>query len=185
MDFSRLHLLSPLFYREAALPFGNPLDGLPDTSGALDFEEPFPETLFHFEITRSRAFAIDAGEDGYLGPLIAAGTIDGIKSSSGNSGNSGNSCNRDYLRRAALPPLYAKNPQYNRLLELPAGEYFFVQVRENLGAKEFVEMAVELQKEGLWERIPLGKTVYFRILWEDGAPVFQVLRPIEMHTRVS
>ncbi|MDR0402285.1 MAG: hypothetical protein LBH35_01705, partial [Treponema sp.] len=64
-------------------------------------------------------------------------------------------------------------------LELPAGEYFFTQMRRKIGAAGFIGLALELQKEGLWRRLRLGTTVYFRTLWEDGAPVFQALRPIE------
>jgi hypothetical protein len=157
MDCSRLHLLSPLFYREIAAappgqdsslqgtdPFAGEFFGLPDNSSGL---EPFPEMLFHFRINPSRAFVIDAGGEDYLGPLIAAGK--------------------------AVEPNGAKDG-----LELPAGEYFFTQIREKSDKETFVEMALELQKEGLWERLPLGETVYFRTLWEDGAPVSQVLRPI-------
>jgi hypothetical protein len=136
MDCSRLHLLSPIFYRETApLP-----PGLPDDSQS---PEPFPETLFHFRINHSGAFTIEPDRKDYLGSLIAAGQAD-----------------------------------TNGSLELPAGTYFFTQVREKLDPGAFIELALELQKEGLWERLRLGKTVYFRTLWEDGAVVSQVLRPI-------
>jgi hypothetical protein len=128
--------LSPIFYREIAFP-----PGLPDDSQS---PEPFPETLFHFRINRSVAFAIETDGKDYLGSLIAAGRVD-----------------------------------TNGGMELPAGEYFFTQVREKLDTGAFIELALELQKEGLWERVRLGKTVYFRTLWEDGAQVSQVLRPTE------
>jgi hypothetical protein len=84
-----------------------------------------------------------------------------------------------------LGPLIASGKaegDYRGGLELPAGEYFFTQKREPLGKEAFVEMAVELQKQGLWERIRLGKTVYLRTLWEDSAQVSQVLRPIVRET---
>jgi hypothetical protein len=149
MNCSRLHLLSPLLYREITpLPsgrgefFGPPAAGQAgpgDSSGP----EPFPETLFHFRINRSRAFAMEADGNDYLESLIAAGQADA-----------------------------------NGGLELPAGEYFFTQIREKLDGEAFVGMALELQKEGLWERLRLAETVYFRTLWEDGAPVSQILRPL-------
>jgi hypothetical protein len=81
---------------------------------------------------------------------------------------------KDYLESL----IAAGQADTNGDLELPAGEYFFAQTREKTGAEAFVRMAVELQKEGLWERVRLEETVYFRTLWEDGARVSQVLRPV-------
>jgi hypothetical protein len=155
MDYSRLHLLSPILYREITLlPPGRELS-FKEIPGLFTGElfgppgnplspEPFPETLFHFRITRSGAFAIEPDGKNYLESLIAAGQAD-----------------------------------TNGGLELPAGKYFFTQVRERLDTGAFIELALELQKEGLWERIRLEKTVYFRTLWEDGAQVSQVLRPVQ------
>ncbi|MDR2144786.1 MAG: hypothetical protein LBP29_10500 [Treponema sp.] len=154
MDCSRLHLFSPILYREIALVpsrrdssfweipglFTGEFFGLPDNPLS---PEPFPEMLFHFRINRSGAFAMEADGKDYLEFLVAAGRADA-----------------------------------NGGLELPAGEYFFTQAREKLDTKAFIELAMELQKEGLWERVRLGETVYFRILWEDGAQVSQVLRPL-------
>jgi hypothetical protein len=62
-------------------------------------------------------------------------------------------------------------------LELPAGRYLFAQRREVLGPEAFVEMAVELQKDGLWERLELEDRLYLRRLFEDGKRVSQVFRP--------
>jgi hypothetical protein len=155
MNCSRLHLLSPIFYREIALPppdqdssfreisrlFTGEFFGLPDDSLS---PEPFPEMLIHFRINRSGAFAVETDGKDYLESPISAGQAD-----------------------------------TNGSLELPAGEYFFTQVREKLDTGAFIELALELQKEGLWERVRLKETVYFRTLWEDGARVSQVLRPVQ------
>jgi hypothetical protein len=38
-------------------------------------------------------------------------------------------------------------------------------------------MAIEQQKDGLWERLKPGNRLYLRILSEDGSPVTQLFRP--------
>jgi hypothetical protein len=63
-------------------------------------------------------------------------------------------------------------------LEIPAGEYLFAQIREALDLEGSVLLAVEVQKEGLWERFSLEAALYFRYLFEDGKPVTQVFRPL-------
>jgi hypothetical protein len=62
-------------------------------------------------------------------------------------------------------------------LELPAGHYLFAQQREILDREAFIGMAVELQKDGLWERLELGDRLYLRYLSEDGKAVTQAFRP--------
>ena len=62
---------------------------------------------------------------------------------------------------------------------LPAGTYLFMQKRsENpLNQPEWLEMAIEQHKDGLWERHNPGNLLYVRFLTEDGASVTQVFRP--------
>jgi hypothetical protein len=140
VDFTKLRLLSPLYYQSVEA-----------SARALNRACGGHEALFQFEISPAQAFAIEPDSSAYLGPLIAAG-IGAATDAAG-------------------------------ALILPAGAYFFTQTRSagQYGAHEIAglctEMAVELQKEGLWERLKLEKTVYFRALWEDGAQVFQALRP--------
>ena len=62
-------------------------------------------------------------------------------------------------------------------VELPSGRYLFAQQREALGREAFIETAVELQKDGLWERLKLEDRLYLRYLSEDGKRVTQVFRP--------
>ncbi len=62
--------------------------------------------------------------------------------------------------------------------ELPLGKYFFSQVREILDEAGSAELAVEVQKEALWERRKLGDKVYLRYLYEHGSPVTQIFREL-------
>jgi len=63
------------------------------------------------------------------------------------------------------------------LLELPVGDYLFAQEREVLGRDEIIAAAVEIQAEGLWQRLEPGNRLYLRYLFEDGCPVTQLFRP--------
>jgi hypothetical protein len=149
VNFTKLRLISSLYY----LPF-DPCSGNV-FARALDSGER--EALFWYEIRAAQACSIEPDSGAYLGPLIAAG----------NAAAAGNSVNESPANAALI---------------LPAGGYLFTQVRNgpheaDKAASLCVELAVELQKEGLWERLTLGNTVYFRTLWEDGARVFQALRP--------
>jgi hypothetical protein len=69
------------------------------------------------------------------------------------------------------PPINAENPV------LPAGLYMFSQMRKRLRNDEVLEMAVEIQKEALWQRLLPEPRLYLRYLYEDGRDVTQVFRP--------
>ena len=61
--------------------------------------------------------------------------------------------------------------------QIPKGNYLFAQRREILNKDEIIAMAVEIQMEGLWQRLkPLNK-LYLRYLFEDGSWVTQLYRP--------
>jgi hypothetical protein len=60
---------------------------------------------------------------------------------------------------------------------LPAGQYMFSQIRRLLSKDEILEMAVEIQKEALWQRLIPEPRLYLRYLYEDGRGVTQVFRP--------
>ncbi len=85
-------------------------------------------------------------------------------------------------------------------ITLPAGKYLFVQRRANVGCnapqpptsvsegensqnnspldmKEWLDLAVEQQKDALWERHKPANILYVRFLFEDGGQVTQVIRP--------
>ncbi|GHU59786.1 hypothetical protein FACS189444_5710 [Spirochaetia bacterium] len=115
------------------------------------------ETLFQFELNPDQYLSIEPDIDQYLGALIASGSLAASSLAASNlaaSSRAGNS------------------------LELPAGEYLFAQIREALDREESVLLAVEVQKDGLWERFSLGSGLYVRYLFEDGKPVTQVFRPL-------
>jgi hypothetical protein len=61
---------------------------------------------------------------------------------------------------------------------LLAGLYLFTQKRKILDREECIEMAIEQQKDGLWERLRLGNRLYIRCLFEDGSAVTQFFRPV-------
>jgi len=60
---------------------------------------------------------------------------------------------------------------------LPEGNYIFAQKREILSRDEIIDMAVEIQAEGLWQRLKPGKMLYLRYLFEDSKSVTQLYRP--------
>jgi hypothetical protein len=60
---------------------------------------------------------------------------------------------------------------------LPAGLYMFSQMRQMLCKDEILEMAVEIQKEALWQRLIPEPRLYLRYLYEDGRGVTQIFRP--------
>ena len=65
-------------------------------------------------------------------------------------------------------------------VDLPAGHYLFVQKRAcvPLGPEEWLDLAIEQQKDGLWERNKLENRLYVRYLFEDGRFVTQLFRPV-------
>jgi len=60
---------------------------------------------------------------------------------------------------------------------LPEGNYLFAQKRAILSRDEIIDMAAEIQAEGLWQRLKPGKTLYLRYLFEDSKAVTQLFRP--------
>jgi hypothetical protein len=114
----------------------------------LDPAAPGEEMLACFSIDPSQQFSIEPVEEGYLGELIAVG------------------------KRGASPEDRAS------FLELPAGNYFFCQIREAADRRTITGMALELQKEALWQRCKPEPRLYLRRLYEEGGPVTQLFRPL-------
>jgi hypothetical protein len=120
---------------------------------------PFPpgdatsgELLFCFALDEAQAHSIEPDPASFLGPLLAAGRSAG---SSGHDEGDGET------------------------LELPRGHYLFAQERRDrpLEKDEVILMAIEVQKDGLWERLTLEGRLYLRYLHEDGSAVTQIFRP--------
>ena len=63
---------------------------------------------------------------------------------------------------------------------LPQGTYLLVQRRSDRlqNRSEWLDMAIEKQKDGLWERKKLGSLLYVRYLFEDEQFVTQVFRQV-------
>jgi len=114
----------------------------------LPADEAAPELLFCFEIDREQAGRIDPEVDRFLGELVFSGKGNGKQGK----------------------------------IQLPAGLYVFTQQRQTEGSQalnreECVSMAIEQQKDGMWERLHLESRLYIRCLFEDGSPVIQLFRP--------
>ena len=61
--------------------------------------------------------------------------------------------------------------------EIPKGDYLFAQKKKILNREEIISLAVEIQQEGLWQRLAPGVKLYLRFLYEDGNWVTQLFRP--------
>jgi hypothetical protein len=112
------------------------------------------ETLFRMALDPSQSRNFEPDRRAFPGRLAAAGK--------------------------ALPPKEAERQtgEPARLFELPAGTYLFTQVREPADTETLIDMIIEAQQEGLWERLSLDDRLYIRYLCEDGKTVTQVFRPV-------
>jgi len=77
-------------------------------------------------------------------------------------------------------PYLAQNASNSNVITLPAKKYLFSQYRaaEPLNREEWLNAAIEQQKDGLWERNKPENTLYIRYLYEDGMFVTQLFRPL-------
>ena len=105
------------------------------------------EWLFCFELNPEQAGRIDPAADCFLGDLVFSGR------------------GSDH------------HPDQQGNVRLDAGLYLFTQQRQTLDRGECIALAIEQQKDGLWERLRLGNRLYIRCLFEDGSPVTQLFRP--------
>jgi hypothetical protein len=109
------------------------------------------EILFCFELDPEQSRGIEPDPDRLLGPLIFAGIAD--------------------------PDRTLPAPDSAETARLPAGLYLFIQKREVLNREGCIDLAVEQQKDGLWERLKPENRLYVRYLFEDSSPVTQLFRP--------
>jgi hypothetical protein len=128
-----------------------------ETPGLDAFDCPSPgetsaEFLFCFELDEGQAQSIEPQREKFLGRLVFSGKNE-------KNENQG-------------------NPACKASLELPAGLYLFTQWRGVLDREECIALAIEQQKDGLWEKIKLGNRLFIRLLYEDGSHVTQLFRPI-------
>ncbi|MDR2257825.1 MAG: hypothetical protein LBE14_01610 [Treponema sp.] len=118
-----------------------------DGHGAPSAPAAGDDRLFCFETGAGQGGSIEPDPDLFLGPLIFSG-------------------------RTAKDAGHTGEPR-----ELPAGKYLFAQERRILNRDECIFMAIETQKDGLWERLEPESRLYLRFLTEDGRGVTQVFRP--------
>jgi hypothetical protein len=109
------------------------------------------ERLFCFELDPEESLSIEPRRERFLGPLILSG--------------SGPVQETDLRAESGI-------------IQLAAGVYLFTQKREVLDREACIDMAIEQQKDGLWERYKLQNRLYIRRLFEDSSPVTQIFRPI-------
>jgi hypothetical protein len=123
--------------------------GLDPFGSAAGEGEASRELLFCFEVDGEQAGRIDPEAERFLGELVFSGMADAEQGGA----------------------------QPNTLI-LPAGLYLFAQRRRFLGREECIGLAMEQQKDGLWERHRLDSRLYIRRLFEDSSEVTQIFRPL-------
>jgi hypothetical protein len=113
------------------------------------------ETLLCYEVNPVQGGSIEPDRDRFLGRLLFIGE-----------------------KTAETPGGSGKKTE--ELVSLPQGDYLFMQCRSDavLTRDEWLDLAIEQQKDGLWERNKTGNILYIRFLFEDGAFVTQVFRAI-------
>jgi len=122
-------------------------------------ESPKDELLFCYKLNLRQSKSIEPDKELLLDSLEFAG--------------------RPAENTAAPPqPQETAPPQ---MVSLPQGVYLFTQQRSEkpLNQSEWLDLAIEQQKDGLWERDNPKAVLYVRFLYEDKAFVTQVFRQIE------
>jgi len=146
-----LDLRSPLFYKKINfLPFFLKIEQIPCPGIENSPCQPDEEILLCCELNPAQSRSIEPQTEHFLERLVFIGQT-------------------------------AKDAQQGETVSLPAGHYLFAQRRceAHLGQDEWLDMAIEQQKDGLWERNKLKALLYVRFLQEDGAFVTQVFREVE------
>jgi len=109
------------------------------------------EILLCYGLNPAQSRSIEPDRDLFLGSLVFAGR------------KTGDSCK---LQEGAV--------------ELPTGNYLFTQRRSGqispINTDEWLDLAVEQQKDGLWERYKPENRLFVRFLFEDGSLVTQLFR---------
>ena len=127
----------------------SPLYFIPQTDAdPFGYREENGEMIFYFELDEGQYQNIEPDKDKLLGNPVFGGKSAGDLPEGGEG-----------------------------LRELPQGNYLFAQKREILSSREIIDIAVEIQQEGLWQRLQMGKGLYLRYLFEDGQGVTQLFRP--------
>jgi hypothetical protein len=143
----KLELLAPLFYTE-----DRNLEPFRPPEGA-------EETLFCFEIDGLEGRSIEPDPSAFPGTLRFGGRA--VPAAG------------ETIPGGGLPPARERKGY----VTLPKDRYLFVQTEGVLDRQHFAETAVEMQKDGLWERLEPENRIYLRYLFEDGRRASQIFRP--------
>ena len=135
--------------------------GLDPFNTAIGEDNHLRELLFCFSLNEEQAGRIEPEAGCFLGELVFSGAE--YRPSSPAADSEGNNNGPENPKAAPL--------------KLPAGLYLFIQRRRMLSREECVDLAIEQQKDGLWERLRLENRLYIRRLFEDGGEVTQLFRP--------
>jgi len=113
------------------------------------------ETILCYEVNPIQGSSIEPDRERFLGKLLFIG------------------------EKAAETPS-GEAEKTKEFVSLPQGDYLFMQCRSDavLTSDEWLDLAIEQQKDGLWERNKPGALLYVRFLFEDGAFVTQVFRTV-------
>jgi hypothetical protein len=145
-----LRLASPLFYQRD------------DSLDPFSYTGASGELIFAWSIPAAEALSIEPGADRFLERMFFAGRAGPVPGTGTPGTDEGTDGTGD-----------------GPLLELPRGLYFFSQIREILGREASLDLAIEVQKEALWQRFVPEPRFYLRRLFEDGKGVTQILRPLK------
>ena len=155
MEILRLNLSSPLYYTPA--PNADPFASA-DERGAAS------ERLFCFELDETQYLNIEPDRNTLLGTLIFSGQATNVRGAGGRMTDIQGTGAKKADAIASVPGL-------------PAGNYLFAQERKLLKKDDIITMAIEIQMEGLWQRLRLEDKLYLRYLFEDNSDVTQLFRP--------
>ena len=143
--------LTPLTHLDIRAPLSYSKAAGVSLCGGLNIHEN-EDFLLCYEINSAQSHSIEPDREQFLGSLVFIG------------------------QKTVEKPA---ETQIDTLI-LPAGNYLFNQCRagQTLNQDEWLDIAIEQQKDSLWERYKPGNLLYVRFLCEDGAFVTQVFRPV-------
>jgi len=153
----KLHLRAPLVFSE-----------IPFEDGGILSETSKDEYLFCYKLNLRQSKSIEPKKELFLDAFEFSGCkfVQANKLRADENG---------------IEPETTAGKTAEKTVYLPQGVYLFMQQRSDkpLTRSEWLDLAIEQQKDGLWEREKPEAVLYVRFLYEDEAFVTQVLRRVE------
>ena len=149
----KLHLRAPLVFSEISLESGE--------SPVISSKDEF---LFCYKLNPQQSKSIEPEKERFLDSIEFTGRML-------------YQANRlSQTEKNGIEPETAQE----KTVSLPQGVYLFMQQRSDkpLTQPEWLDLAIEEQKDGLWERNNPEAVLYVRFLYEDEAFVTQVFRKV-------